>query len=244
MQLSLDHLIIRSVTPEATLALLSARAGTPRLTGVEHVRGISSGIVRAGTLDIEVLSIGAEPPEVPHGYGIGLVADRGLDGAITDLRSLGFATSPAPRVSLGNGIRRRAWRASQVVGLLPDPFPTPASGRRRGVADRMSDAAAGGLTRIPAVARAATRCAGRSMVVLTEYDFDVRAWRASVDPGPAVLAIHIGTGGHRADWERLPFSGRVRLYLSDEGPAGIRRVVLAGDRSPFSVGDVAFEFSG
>jgi hypothetical protein len=146
-------------------------------------------------------------------------------------------------VSLGSGKHRRAWRASHVQGLLPDPFPTPASTRRRGVADRMSEAAAGGLGRIPAVARAATRRAGGSMVVLTQYDFDVRAWRASVDRGPAVLAIHLGTAGHRADWKRLPLSDGIPLHLSDDGPAGIRRVVLAGDRSPFLVGDVAFEFS-
>ena len=46
MQLTLDHLIIRSATPEATPAELAARAGTPVLAGVEDVRGIASGIVR------------------------------------------------------------------------------------------------------------------------------------------------------------------------------------------------------
>jgi hypothetical protein len=240
MQLSLDHLIIRSATPEATLALLSERAGAPVLTEVEHVRGMASGIVRAGAIDIEVLGLGEEPPPEPQGYGVGLVADVGLDEAIARLRELGLATSPAPRVSLDG----RAWRATQVHGLLPDPFPIPAHTRRPGLADRLSEAAAGALSRIPAVARAATRKAGGSMVVVTEYAFDVEAWRASVGDGPAVVAVEIGTAGHRAAWERLPLADGLRPNLDDEGPSGIRRIVLAGDGAPFAAGDVAFEFAG
>lgn len=244
MQLSLDHLIIRSAAPEATLALLAEHAGTPVLADVEEVRGLASGIVRAGQLDIEVLSLGEQPPEEPQGYGVGLAADVSLDEASARLRELGFATSAAPRVTAGAGEQRRAWRAAHVHGLLPDPFPVPASTRRPGPADRMLEAAGGLLSRIPAVARAATRRAGSSMVVLTEYDFDVEAWRSSVDAGPAVVGVEIGTAGHRAAWERLPLANGLRLDLDDEGPAGIRRVTLAGDAAAFSAGDVAFEFAG
>ena len=57
MHLSIDHLIIRSAIPEETLAELAERAGTPVLTEVEHVRGMASGIVRAGAVDIEVLAL-------------------------------------------------------------------------------------------------------------------------------------------------------------------------------------------
>ena len=132
MQLSLDHLIIRSATPERTLAGLAARAGTPVLAHVEHLRGLASGILRAGAIDIEVLGLGERPPREPHGYGVGLVADVRLDEAIAQLRALGFATSPAPRVTVGNGAERRAWRATQLRGLLPDPFPVPAAPAGRG----------------------------------------------------------------------------------------------------------------
>jgi hypothetical protein len=244
MRLSLDHLIIRTATPEETLGALAAQAGAPVLAGVEEVRGLASGIVRAGSIDIEVLRIGDEQPSAPQGYGVGLVADAGLDAAVARLRELGLGTSAAPRVTAGDDERRRAWRAAQVHGLLPDPFPVPVTTRRLGPRDRVSERMAGMLTRIPAVARAATRRAGSSMVVVTEYEFDVAAWRASAGAGPRVLAVELGTGGFRSAWDRLPLAGDVRLQRDDDGPAGIRRVVLEGDGPGFAAGDVEFAFSG
>jgi hypothetical protein len=107
----------------------------------------------------------------------------------------------------------------------------------------MAEASTAAFTRIPALARAATRRAGSSMVVLTEYGFDAAAWRASVPGGPRVLSVQLGTGGHRAAWERLPLDGEVRLELDDDGPPGVRRVELAGSGEPFSLGDVAFAFA-
>jgi hypothetical protein len=81
------------------------------------------------------------------------------------------------------------------------------------------------------------------MVVLTEYGFDVNAWRAKATGGPEVTGVEIGTAGAREAWERLPLDGAVPLTLDDEGPAGIRRVTLAGARrKPFSLGAVRFEW--
>jgi hypothetical protein len=98
------------------------------------------------------------------------------------------------------------------------------------------------MARIPAVARAATRRAGRSMVVLTEYGFDVAGWRATAAGGPQVTAVHIGTAGHRAAWEHLPIAANVPLHLAEDG-LGITRVELAGEaRDDFEIGDVAFAF--
>jgi hypothetical protein len=244
MHLSLDHLILRSATPEHTLAQLAERAGAPIAVAVDPVGGMASGIVRAGPIDIEVLRIGDEPPPRPHGYGLGLVADVGFSEAVASLRALGVGTSPAPLAAAGEGAQRRTWRASQLQGLLPDPFPSPASTRKPGLRDRMMQASAGLMLRIPAVARAAMRRAGGSMVVLTEYGFDVAAWRAGVPAGPRVLAVELGTGGHRAAWERLPLDGAVPLELDDAGAAGVRRVMLAGSGRPFALGDVAFAFAG
>jgi hypothetical protein len=247
MQLSLDHLIIRSPAPAETLAQIAAQAGTPLLADVERVSGVATGIVRAGSLDIEVVGVGDEPPQLPHGYGIGFVADGGLDQAVSQLRAMGFPTSPAPVVSTGSGPQRRAWRATQVHGLLPDPFPAPTSTRRLGLRHRALERAAGVLARVPPVARAATRRAGSSMVVVTEYAFDVLAWRSSVESGPRVVAVHLGIAGHRRAWEQLPLAGDVPLHLEDDG-LGVTRVLLA--RTPgmqekaFSIGDVAFEFGG
>ena len=127
MQLSLDHLIIRSPAPAETLAQIAAQAGTPILADVECVRGVATGIVRAGPLDIEVIGIGDPPPQLPHGYGIGFVADAGLDEAVSQLRAIGFPTSPAPSVSTGPAAQRRTWRATQVHGSSLTPSrPRPA----------------------------------------------------------------------------------------------------------------------
>jgi hypothetical protein len=238
--LTLDHLIIRSATPEETLAQLAGRAGAPVLTEVEEVRGMASGIVRAGAVDIEVLRLGADLAERPNGYGLGFVADRPLDEAIAELRSLGFGTSVAPRVTAGSGAERRSWRATQVHGLLPDPFPVPVSTKRPGFADRVGEALAGAMTRIPALARAATRRAGGSMVVVTEYGFDVDAVRAEAGVGPRVVEVHLGTGGRGEAWGRLPVNGGPQVHLDDAGPAGIRRVVLDGLGASFTLGDVEF----
>src|SRR4051794_36503387 len=121
MRLRLDHLIIRSGEPQRTLAELARRAGAPVLAEVEPpIGGVESGIARAGQVDLEVLKIGAIPPEQPLGYGVGLVADVPLTQAVGELRALGFPVSPpAPGVA-GEGPERRRWLAAQIHGLLPN----------------------------------------------------------------------------------------------------------------------------
>jgi hypothetical protein len=234
--LTLDHLILRTADPHATLKELSDRLGAPVLAEVDEVSGLASGIVRAGDLDIEVLRIGAEAPIQPLGYGLGFTADVPLAQASAALRASGFATSAAVSATAGG----RTWRAIQVHGLLPDPFPVPASTRKPGVFDRATEAAAGVLTKVPAVAKAATRKSGGSMVVVTEYGFDAGAWRAKAGHGPDVYSVEVGTGGH--DWTRFPLDPGP-LQLQADGPAGIRRITLEGEAEPFMLGAVAFEFN-
>ena len=206
MRLRLDHLIIRSGEPEATLAELARRTRAPVLAEVEQLVGVSSGIARAGSIDLEVLKIGGTPPSRPQGYGVGLVADVPLMEAAGELRRLGLPTSPPARGVAGKGAEQRRWRAVQVHGLLPNPFPAPAHTRRPGLRDRMAGAAAGTLGRVPAIASAAMAEAGDSMVVLTEYDFDADAWRATAKGGPDVAAVELGTAacGGACAWRARP----------------------------------------
>ena len=57
---------------------------------------------------------------------------------------------------------------------------------------------------------------------MTEYEFDAAAWRARARRrGPAVLEVHVNTGGHVADWQRVPLAGDMLLRFSDDGPAGV-----------------------
>ena len=244
MRLRLDQLIIRSGEPEATLAELARRSRAPVLAEVEELLGVSSGIAHAGSVDLEVLRIGGTPPPRPQGYGVGLVADVPLMQAAGELRRLGLPTSPPARGVAGKGAEQRRWRAVQVHGLLPNPFPAPAHTRRPGLRDRLAGAAAGTLGRVPAIARAAMAEAGDSMVVLTEYDFDADAWRATARGGPQVAGVELGTAGAREAWERLPLEDGVALTFDDDGPAGVRRVTLAsGARGKaFTLGDVRFDW--
>ena len=237
MTLTLDHVIVRTADPAATLAEL-ADHGLPVLAAVEEVGGLRSGIARAGSIDVEVLEIGREAPPRPHGYGLGLTSDGPLEEASRELRALGFPTSAAMQAAAGD----RKWRAVQVHGLLPDPFPIPTSTRPPGVGDRITAGAAGVLARIPPVARAATRNAGASMVVVTDYEFDAAAWRAKAGSGPDALEVHVNTDGHLTDWQRVPLAEDMLLRFGDDGPAGVTRIVLEGEREPFSVGDVTVEF--
>lgn len=232
--LKLDHIIIRAGEPEKTLAELAERGGMPIHAPVQRVGGLLSGIVRAGAIDIEVVALG-DPPAEAVGYGLGFVAPDGFAGAVQALRSAGIATSPAPWVRAGD----RRWRAAQIHGLLADPFPAPTSTREVGSMDRLSEVIGGVLVRIPPLARAATRRAGSSMVVLTEYGFDAEAERSRAGSGPPVAAVHVGTAGFDGAWERLRFSASVPLHLDDTG-TGLNEVVLAGSGDDFAVGDVAF----
>jgi hypothetical protein len=92
------------------------------------------------------------------------------------------------------------------------------------------------------VAKAATRDAGGSMVVVTDYEFDAGAWRAGAGAGPEVLEVHVNTDAHLTDWQRVPLAEDMLLRFSDDAPAGITRIVLEGEREAFDVGDVTFEF--
>ena len=236
MLLTLDHLILRAADPRATLAELADRLGAPILAPVAEVAGLASGILRAGTLDLEVLRVGATPPARVCGYGLGFTADAPLAETSAALRSLGYPTSAAARATADG----RAWRALQVRGLLPDPFPAPATTRKPGLIDRATEAVGGVLTKIPALAKVATRKPGRSMVVVTEYEFDPATWRAAAGHGPEVIAVDVGTGG--CDWSKLPLAPSA-LELRSGGAAGITRVVFEGDGESFSLGEVEFEFS-
>lgn len=245
MQLRVDHLILRADDAHAVMVELVGRAGLPVVAPVEAVGGLLSGVVRAGSVDVEVVELGAEPPSRPHGYGIGFVADVGLERAAGALRAAGLATSAPVRGVAGSKSRRRTWRAVQVHGLLPDPFPAPVATRRRPRLDRWAEATMGAVVRIPGVARAATRRPGRSMVVLTEYGFDVDEWRSSAGRGPDLTSVEIGCAGRSGAWGRLPLDGGVSLDLDDDGPAGIRRMVFRGDppaRDPVRIGDVELVF--
>jgi hypothetical protein len=236
VRLTLDHVILRAADPAATLAELAEKAGAPVLVPVHDGAMFASGTVRAGGIDIEVMRIGAEPPPHPRGYGLGFTADVPIAAASAAVRAAGYPTS----VATGATVNGRTWRAVQIQGLLPNPFPLPTSTRRPGALDRATETAAGLMARIPAVAKAATRKSGGSMVVLTEYRFDADAWRAAAGDGPDVFSVEVGTGGN--DWSRLPIEPGP-LLLHNDGPAGIRRVTFEGDAESFRLGDVEFEFS-
>jgi hypothetical protein len=218
--LTLDHVIIRAADPAAALAEVADRGGLPVLAAVQEAGGMQSGIARAGAIDVEVLKIGREVPPQPQGYGLGFPTSAPAGGVADD----------------------RAWRAVQVHGLMPDPFPVPTSGRPPGVGDKITGGLAGALAKVPAVAKAATRDAGGSMVVVTDYEFDAAAWRAGAGHGPDVLEVHVNTGGHLTDWQRVPLADAMLLRFSDDEPAGVTRIVLDGEREGFAVGDVTFEF--
>jgi hypothetical protein len=229
--LTLDHVIIRAADPAAALAEVADRGGLPVLAAVQEAGGMQSGIARAGAIDVEVLKIGREVPPQPQGYGLGFSSDADLEETSRELRALGFPTSAPARAVADD----RAWRAVQVHGLMPDPFPVPTSGRPPGVGDKITGGLAGALAKVPAVAKAA-------MVVVTDYEFDAAAWRAGAGHGPDVLEVHVNTGGHLTDWQRVPLADAMLLRFSDDEPAGVTRIVLDGEREGFAVGDVTFEF--
>ena len=235
MRLTLDHVILRAADPAATLSDLAERLGAPVLVPVHPAGAFTSGIIRAG-IDIEVLAIGAAPPLRPHGYGLGFTADVPLAEASAELRAAGYPTS----VATGATANGRSWAAVQIHGLLPNPFPLPTSTRRPGIADRVTESAAGVLGKVPAIAKAASKNAGDSMVVVTEYRFDADAWRARVGEGPDVFSVEVGTGGH--DWSKLPVEPGP-LLLHNDGQPGVRRIIFDGDGDSFTLGDVEFEFS-
>jgi hypothetical protein len=60
----------------------------------------------------------------------------------------------------------------------------PFTRRAPGALERLGGPALGALARVPALARAASRRSGRSMVVVTRYGFDADAWRARAPAGP------------------------------------------------------------
>jgi hypothetical protein len=238
--LRLDHLILRSPEPAATVAALRD-AGLPVLAPLTALAGggLRSAILRAGPVDVEVLAVG-DPPAQVEGYGIGFdAAGEDLGDVAARLRAAGIATSPPLAGRAGD----RAWRALHLRGLLPDPFPAGFTTRPPGLGERLAAGVLGAAARLGPVARAGTRRSGGSMAVVTEYGFDVEAWRAAVAPGPAVTGVEVGVGGCAAGWAALgPLAGPP-LDLRGDGAPGVRRIVLAGagweaGRAPLVLGAV------
>ena len=179
--LTLDHVIIRAADPAAALAELADRGGLPVLAAVEEVGGLHSGIARAGSIDVEVLKIGTRGP----------AARRRATGSA----SPPTAISTRPRASCARSAsrppRRRARSPTAAPGApcrstacCPTRSPSRPAPSRRASATGSRAALAGVLAKVPAVAKAATRDAGGSMVVVTDYEFDAAAWRARRGPRP------------------------------------------------------------
>lgn len=238
--LVLDHVILRSGDLEDTLAVLRDVVGFPVLAEpVDLGGGLRSALLRAGSVDVEVLAFGDGAARV-EGYGLGFVSDDpDLFAVARGLRAAGLSTSPPVR-GRADG---RTWQALHVAGLLPDPFPALFSPRVPGPADRVAGALLGLLARVPGVARAATGRPSRSMVVVTRYGFDVDAWRAGAGDGPRVVAVEVGAGGRAEVWSRLGEIGGPRLVIRPGEPTGVRRIVLTGpgwppEREPLELGSV------
>jgi hypothetical protein len=227
VQLTLDHVILRAADPAAALEELARRTGAPVLVPAHEAGAFTSGILRA-SVDVEVLAIGADPPPEVVGYGLGFTADVPLEQASTQLRVAGYKTSPEV-VATADG---RTWAAVQVHGLLPDPFPVPTFRKAHSTKQRATEMLTLAIARVPPVARALTRRAGSSMVVVTEYRFDAARWRAGAGPAPTVTAVEVGTAGH--DWSQLTLAPGP-LVLDPEGPPGVRRIVF-GDGAELRFG--------
>ncbi|MBE2314786.1 hypothetical protein DVA67_002275 [Solirubrobacter sp. CPCC 204708] len=235
MRLTLDHVILRAADPAAALDELVARTGAPVLVPVRDAGPFTSGIVRA-SVDIELLKIGSTPPPHVLGYGLGFTVDVPLTQANKALRKAGFPTS-GTTVATANG---RTWAAVQVHGLLPDPFPLPVTKKAPKPSDRVAEQLAAWLTKIPAVGRMATRKPGSSMVVVTEYRFDADAWRATAGTGPTVVKVEVGA--RSPNWAKLPLEPGPLTVSTDLEP-GVRRIVLEGAGTPFTLGDVEFAYA-
>jgi hypothetical protein len=232
LRLDLDHLILRSPDPDETVAHLAAY-GLPVATPPTALTGtLRSAILRAGSVDIEVLAIGADKPDEVSGYGIGLTArEASLRDVAGELRSRGLATS-APMLGEADGKR---WEAIQVAGLLPRPFGVPLFTKSPGLRERFVARAGAVAARVPALARAATSDAGASMVVVTDYFTDMHAIRAAAAAdGPRIVAVDLGAPGLTQAWATLGEIGGPELRIHDRSPAGIQSIHLAGAQWPAS----------
>jgi len=234
VQLTLDHVILRTADPAATLAELVERTGAPVLAPAQQAGALTSGILRA-SVDIEVLKIGSTPPSFVQGYGLGFTVDVPLTQASKALRKAGLPTSGMTKATAGG----RTWAAVQVHGLLPQPFPLPVTTKSPKPTDKLAETMAGWLTKIPSVGRMATRKPGASMIVLTEYRFDADEWRAAAGPGLKVVRIDVGA--RNQNWGKLPLAPSP-LALSDELQPGVQRIVLEGEGTPFTLGEVQFAY--
>ena len=218
--LTLDHVIVRTADPAAALAELADRGGLPVLAAVEEVGGLHSGIARAGSIDVEVLQDRQGRPAGAAGLRARLHLRRRPGG--------GLARAARARLpDLRSGARgRRRPRLARRAGPRPAARPVP---RRRPARSRRAWA-----TGSPAAPRA---CWPRSRPsrrpppatpaarwwCVTDYEFDAAAWRGGAGRGPEVLEVHVNTGGHLTDWQRVPVAEDMLLRFSDDEPAGVTR---------------------
>ena len=226
--LTLDHVIIRAADPAAALAELADRGGLPVLAAAQEV-GRPAQRDRPRRRDRRR---GAQDRQGGPAAGAGLRARLHLRRPIWRRPRASCARSasrpPRRRARSADG---RAWRAVQVHGLLPDPFPAPTSAKPPGVGDRITGGLAGALAKVPAVAKAATRDAGGSMVVVTDYEFDAAAWRAR--RGPRARRAR-GPRQHGRAPDRLAARARSPRTCCcaspTTSPRAITRIVLEGER--------------
>ncbi|HEX2104310.1 MAG TPA: hypothetical protein VHF51_11715 [Solirubrobacteraceae bacterium] len=128
MYLVLDHVILRSPDPAADLAMLE-QAGLPLVVGVTHLAGtMHSGLVAAGSVDVEALKVGASPAGRVEGYGLGLRApgtDQWRVARILRERGLRTSAPSAATVEHDGRPRRGAPSTSRVCCPSPSRCHSP-----------------------------------------------------------------------------------------------------------------------
>lgn len=148
-----------------------------------------SGLLRCGAgMDIECLQVVSQAEQV-EGYGLGLAAPGWpMDEVVTALRASGIATT-APTSSVTDA--GLGWSVIQVAGLLPEPFPVPVSANPLAWWESALAKLGTWVLGWPMLAKYVFSEAGKSMVVITEYQFDAQGKRTKAGKGPECVEIEI-----------------------------------------------------
>ncbi len=122
---AIDHIIIRSPTPQATMEELEEIFGIEACVPVNDSGLFQSGILRLCNLDIEVMGFGSKKDFKPYFYGIVFESENPKWETISKLNERKLKHTLPILIEAGSDKTKISWDITFLKGLLDYPIPAP-----------------------------------------------------------------------------------------------------------------------
>lgn len=213
----IDHIIVHAQNPESFMQEMENTFGIQAYRPVVNFGYFSSGIIRFGNLEIEILGLGVKKDFQPYWYGIAFESVKPHWQTIEDLQTEKLAHTLPIFTEVNVENKTYAWRVILLKGLLDNSIPILCGIGfffANNVVTKTLSKITDKLMRMQWLRELTSKDAGSAMALFCHYHFDVQTLRNKEDTvfkqqGGGVFGIQkithvvIGKTKNNQSWSKL-----------------------------------------